>query len=59
MNGLSLDVHEEEKAVEMFAQNIIKAGEIFTAIPMERPFLPSWNRVVRLSLIHISEPTRP
>ena len=46
MNGLSLDVHEEEKAVEMFAQNIIKAGEIFTAIPMERPFLPSWNRVV-------------
>ena len=46
MNGLSLDIHEEEKAVEMFAENIIKAGEIFTAIPMERPFLPSWNRVV-------------
>ena len=46
MNGLRLDVHEEEKAVEMFAQNIIKAGEIFTAVPMERPFMPSWNRVV-------------
>jgi glucosyl-3-phosphoglycerate synthase len=46
MNGLRLDVHEEEKAVEMFAQNIIKAGEIFTAVPMERPFMPSWNRVI-------------
>ena len=29
MNGLSLDIHEEEQAVEMFAENIIKAGEIF------------------------------
>ena len=29
MNGLSLDVHEEELAVEMFAENIMKAGELF------------------------------
>ena len=46
MNGLSLDIHEEEQAVEMFAENIIKAGEIFFNAPMERPFIPSWNRVV-------------
>ena len=46
MNGLSLDIHQEELAVEMFAENIIKAGDIFFNNPMERPFIPSWNRVV-------------
>ena len=46
MNGLTLDVHEEEQAVEMFAENIMKAGELFFNCPMERPFIPSWNRVV-------------
>ena len=46
MNGLTLDIHEEEKAVEMFAENIIKAGEVFFNVAMERPFIPSWNRVV-------------
>ncbi|MFT4996957.1 MAG: glucosyl-3-phosphoglycerate synthase [Chitinophagales bacterium] len=45
INGLTLDVHQEEKAVELFAQNIMKAGEIFLDRPMERPFIPSWNRV--------------
>ena len=45
MNGLSLDVHSEEEAVEMFAQNIMKAGEHFLEKPMETPFIPSWNRV--------------
>ena len=46
MNGLSLDIHSEEKAVELFAQNIMKAGEAFLDRPMERPFIPSWNRVI-------------
>ncbi len=46
MNGLSLDIHEEEQAVEMFAENIIKAGEAFFNNPMEKPFIPSWNRVI-------------
>ncbi len=46
MNGLSLDIHQEEKAVEMFAQNIMTAGQRFLEAPMERPFIPSWNRVV-------------
>jgi glucosyl-3-phosphoglycerate synthase len=45
MNGLTLDVHKEEQAVEMFAENIMKAGESFFNYPMERPFIPSWNRV--------------
>lgn len=46
MNGLSLDIHKEEEAVEMFAQNIITAGETFLDNPMETPFIPSWNRVI-------------
>ncbi len=45
MNGLTLDIHQEEKAIEMFAKNIITAGQIFLEKPMETPFIPSWNRV--------------
>jgi glucosyl-3-phosphoglycerate synthase len=45
MNGLSFDIHKEEKSVEMFAKNIMDAGEIFLKNPMEVPFIPSWNRV--------------
>ena len=29
MNGLKFDSHTEEKAVELFAANIMKAGEAF------------------------------
>ena len=46
MNGLKLDIHNEERAVEMFAENILTAGSIFLEQPMETPFIPSWNRVV-------------
>jgi len=46
MNGLTLDIHEEEQAVELFAENIMKAGEAFLDFPMERPFIPSWSRVI-------------
>lgn len=46
MNGLTLDIHSEEKAVELFAQNIMDAGEAFLDKPMETPFIPSWNRVI-------------
>ena len=45
MNGLTLDRHSEEAAVELFAQNIMLAGETYLSNPMETPFLPSWNRV--------------
>jgi glucosyl-3-phosphoglycerate synthase len=46
INGLSFDTHAEEKAVELFAKNIMKAGDQFLDNPMEQPFIPSWNRVV-------------
>ena len=46
INGLKLDVHHEEQAVELFAQNIMKAGTHFLDNPMETPFVPSWNRVI-------------
>ncbi|MGE4534448.1 glycosyl transferase [Halomonas sp.] len=45
MNGLSLDRHGEERAVELFAANLLEAGSAFLDNPGERPFIPSWNRV--------------
>ena len=45
MNGLNFDIHSEEKAVELFARNILEAGQSFLQNPMEKPFVPSWNRV--------------
>jgi glucosyl-3-phosphoglycerate synthase len=46
MNGLNLDIHNEEKAIEMFAENVMIAGQIFLDKPMDTPFIPSWNRVI-------------
>ncbi len=45
MNGLRLDRHREEQAVELFAANIMKAGEMFLENPMETPVIPNWRRV--------------
>ena len=45
MNGLSLDRHAEEQAVELFATNILKAGLSYLEGGEEIPFLPSWHRV--------------
>ena len=45
MNGLKFDSHNEEKAVELFALNIMKAGEHFFKNPMSTPFIPTWSRV--------------
>lgn len=45
MNGLTVDIHQEEEAVEMFAKNIMDAGKVFLDNPMETPFIPSWNRI--------------
>jgi glucosyl-3-phosphoglycerate synthase len=41
-----VDIHTEEKSVEMFAKNIMQAGQTFLEKPMETPFIPSWNRVI-------------
>ena len=46
INGLTLDRHKEEMAVELFAQNIISAGNEFLDKPMDKPFMPSWARVM-------------
>ncbi len=45
MNGLNVDRHTEEKSVELFAENIIRAGQIFLENPNDSPFIPTWNRV--------------
>jgi len=45
MNGLKFDSHNEEKAVELFAMNIMRAGEAFIQNPMDTPFIPTWGRV--------------
>ena len=46
LNGLKLDVHYEEQAVETFAENVVKAGEVFLQNPDETPFIPTWARVI-------------
>lgn len=45
MNGLNIDRHEEEKAIELFAANLMQAGKLFLENPQETPFIPTWNRV--------------
>jgi glucosyl-3-phosphoglycerate synthase len=45
MNGLAFDRHSEEKTIELFAENIIHAGNVFLENPHETPFIPTWNRV--------------
>jgi glucosyl-3-phosphoglycerate synthase len=46
MNGLTLDRHTEEETVELFANNLTRAGEMFLNLSPELPFMPSWNRVL-------------
>lgn len=48
MNGLELDRHEEERAVELFATNILKAGEAFLTSGEESAFTPAWRRVTSI-----------
>ena len=45
MNGLSIDRHKEEVSIELFAENIMRAGEFFLDNPYETPFIPTWRRV--------------
>lgn len=46
INGLKFDRHAEEKAVELFAANVVKAGDLYRENPMDTPFIPPWNRVI-------------
>ncbi|SDZ90042.1 glycosyl transferase [Microbulbifer marinus] len=45
INGLNFDIHREEQTVELFAKNLMKAGQAFLDNPMETPFIPSWSRI--------------
>jgi glucosyl-3-phosphoglycerate synthase len=45
LNGLELDRHKEEQAIELFAENIMRAGQVFLENPYETPFITTWNRV--------------
>ena len=40
------EIFDREQMVELFAENIMKAGDSFLNNPMEQPFVPHWNRVV-------------
>ena len=44
-NALEIDLNSEEKAVELFAENVMRAGENFAYQPMAIPFMPTWSRV--------------
>ncbi len=46
INELYVDRHKEESTVELFAQNIMDAGNMYLENPMETPFMPTWSRVV-------------
>ena len=45
MNGLAIDRHKEEQSIELFAENIMRAGQVFLEKPSETPFIATWSRV--------------
>lgn len=45
MNGLRIDRHSEERTIELFSDNIMRAGQTFLENPNEQPFIPNWSRV--------------
>ena len=46
VNGLVYDRHEEERAIEGFAQQIAAAGELFLQDPLGGAAIPNWTRVL-------------
>ncbi len=46
INGLTLDRHAEEEAIDVFAANVYHAGLMFLENPMQVPNIPSWKRVI-------------
>ncbi len=45
INGLTLDIHGEEQAIELFSASILDAGATYLKQPLETPFIPNWRRV--------------
>lgn len=50
MNGLEFDRPAEERSIQLFADNIIQAGQVFLENPQESPFIANWN------LVHATDP---
>lgn len=46
LNGLTLDRHQEEQTIDLFAANVYHAGLMFLDNPMQIPTIPSWKRVI-------------
>ncbi len=46
MNGLTYDRHDEEQAVEGFANQVMVAGESFQQDPAGGEAIPNWSRVL-------------
>lgn len=46
LNGLQYDIHAEGKSVELFAENIMDAGQVFMENSTDTPFMSSWSRVI-------------
>lgn len=55
MNGLLVDRHAEERTIELFADNVVRAGQIFLQDPHETPFIPTWSRVYAADPTLLSE----
>ncbi len=45
INALDFDRHAEELAVEVFAECIMEAGDIYMSNPKETPFIHCWERI--------------
>lgn len=45
INGLQFDRHQEETAVETFAQSVRLATDEFFKDPLGSPLIPNWNRI--------------
>ncbi|MEM9162193.1 MAG: glycosyl transferase [Cyanobacteria bacterium P01_F01_bin.4] len=45
VNALDFDRHAEERAVEVFAECIMDAGDVYMSNPKETPFIHCWERI--------------
>ncbi|PZD74577.1 Glucosyl-3-phosphoglycerate synthase [Acaryochloris thomasi RCC1774] len=45
INALDFDRHAEERAVEVFAECIMEAGDVYMSNPKETPFIHCWERI--------------
>ncbi|MEO0377386.1 MAG: glycosyl transferase [Cyanobacteria bacterium P01_A01_bin.17] len=45
VNALDFDRHAEERAVEVFAECIMEAGDVYMSNPKETPFIHCWERI--------------